>query len=449
MPAQSINDLLAAAVKIPGTVNDKLAAYFGVNFVGNGTPEAVVAAGPGSRYQDVQNGATYQKVAGVGAAGWEAVGLGPTTSKRDIVFLGTSVTYAGGNSAFATAGANILSTCYAMWVQSLIHWRLNPVKNAGVGGSDSADMLARFAADVLAFKPGVVVIEPGPNDSKNVAYTAAATQANITAMLDAAQAANIHVAILTGTPSNLIDTTAKKQHQSTVNRWIRTLSNQRRGVTVVDVYRHVADPAAMLWASGYSTDLTHPNPVGAYAMAVPVVAALNDLFPKQTPLSFGADPYEMLPNPRMNGNTAGVATSTTITGGTGAASKVARTDGVPGEWQQWAATSGNNFVIQEITTGFTVGDSIYAMMEMEADAAGWASTGNVMNLECRDGANAVLASVSVGGNATITEPQPSSVVWVSNPVVIPAGTTKIRVLNLFKGAGTLRIGTMSMRKVGT
>lgn len=371
--------------------------------------------------------------------------------------IGSSVSYAGGFAQFGVAGTSLLRDCYAVNVEHLIHGRVRFVKNAGTGGADSAHMLGTQLPQILALnpRPGLCILETGPNDAKG-AVTAATQKANITAILDALQAVGIHVVALTGTPSNLIDTSSERGVFFEVNDWLRALPYSRPGLTVVDVYPHIALPAlnsatATAWNTGYSTDLTHPVPLGAVEMAKPIADAINKLFPKRIPLvAGGGDPRELLPNPMMVGDTAGLATNVAAVGGTVVASKVNRTDGIPGQWQQvaFSGPSTGTRVLQEITTGFTVGGQIYAGLEVQCDAAGWACSTFQWLIECRDNANVSLG-VIFNGAATAAEPPLVDGVMITNPLTIPVGTTKIRVVLFLKGAGTVRIGRMSLRLAGT
>ena len=67
------------------------------------------------------------------------------------------------------------------------------IVNAGVGGQTTAQILARFDADVVARHPATVVIEGGVND---VAITGSVDSSNVIAMIGKAQAAGIRVVLL-------------------------------------------------------------------------------------------------------------------------------------------------------------------------------------------------------------------------------------------------------------
>lgn len=77
--------------------------------------------------------------------------------------------------------------------------------NAGISGHTTAQMLARFASDVLAHRPGAVAIMGGANDmSTNIAAgvwvgggtPVATTKANLKSMVQSAQAARARVTLV-------------------------------------------------------------------------------------------------------------------------------------------------------------------------------------------------------------------------------------------------------------
>lgn len=337
---------------------------------------------------------------------------------------------------------------WTLWLDVLTHSRLTFVLNKAVGGQNTTGMLA-FIPDLVASAPSIVIIEVGPNDAKG-AMTAAQTIANVTTMCDAFRRSGIRSLVLLPTPSTLMDTAGEKAALFDSIVGLKAFGQARNDVDVIDTYTPVADPATMAWVTGFDLDGTHPDIRGAYAMAKPIADWFNLRFPKVTALTMSEqDVADLLPNPMMLGNAAGVATpGVSISGGVTANSKVARTD-LPGEWQQVVLTSGPTNVLQDTTTGFVVGDTVYAMVEFETDEAGFAPTDFWMSITARSAAPADILSYSVGDTAVTVWPQVRSGVFRSAPFVIPALTVTMRVLVRLNGAGTFRFGRMCLRKVGT
>lgn len=380
-----------------------------------------------------------------------AVRAKSTAPATSIVWYGDSFMYAGGLQTYADdtiRGYNGVS----VWTEMLTGGRLRPLANEGVSGETTAQFLARIN-NVIAHGAAIVCLyTPGVNDVKGVGIPAATTIANLTAIFDALAAAGSIV--LTGTipPSDLINTTEERQALFAVNRWLKNEAAARPGLIVVDVYGAVADPTTVAWKPGYHSDGTHPNGLGAFTIGTLFAAALDKIIPNTGDLlpTSDADPYELLPNPMMAGDTAGVADSVTSTGGTGTASKVARASAYGGgtSWQQWNGT-GTHFFIQTAATGFVAGDRIACRMEIEVDA-GAAFTANVVYLDQRDAANATVGTiVSVDLAASTDRPAPGRIVVETNPATIVATAASLRCANRTVGAGVIRIGRMSLRKVGT
>ncbi|WP_378144828.1 GDSL-type esterase/lipase family protein [Cnuibacter sp. UC19_7] len=116
--------------------------------------------------------------------------------------------------------------------------------NAGIAGNTSAQMLARFDTDVLAYKPGICVIAAGTNDART-GVTLATYITNIKAIVAKCFAAGIFPAIRTVPPC--YDTAgsggeaAVRQRISSYNAWIREWA-PTLGIPVIDVFSEFVDP---------------------------------------------------------------------------------------------------------------------------------------------------------------------------------------------------------------
>jgi len=341
------------------------------------------------------------------------------------------------------------------WLQWLMLGRLRPVANLGVGGQTTTQIIARLQASVDVCAKLVLLVSPGINDVKG-AIPVATTIANLTAIFDAHIANGSTIVTITCPPSNLIDTTAEKQALFTLNRWLLDESTRRPGLIVVDVNPAVSAPATVAWRTGYSTDATHPNVVGSHAIADLIAAALDKVIPSTGSVitTNNADPYELVTNPRMVGDTAGVADSTTSTGGTGAASKVARTD-IEGDWQRWDGTAaGLHYFFKSVTTGYSAGQRLVGRVELRApDAADWGPpTQSAVYIEQRNSSNAVVGtSISVELTVSSDAAFHDRIIVELNPVTVHADAVggSIRLGYKFNGVGKIDIGAMSLLVVGT
>lgn len=136
-------------------------------------------------------------------------------------------------------------------------WAALPGFNAGVSGQITAQMLARFEADVLSRRPSVVVILGGTND---VYRSAIASIDNVSRMADMAAAAGACVIVGTLPPVFVADdlaATIAAQH-----RWNREIFSlaESYGYLIAD-YRSAMEDKPEIFADG-----VHPNAAGYQIM---------------------------------------------------------------------------------------------------------------------------------------------------------------------------------------
>jgi lysophospholipase L1-like esterase len=139
--------------------------------------------------------------------------------------------------------------------------------NAGVGGNSTVQMLARFDGDVLAYRPELVTIMGGTNDT---AFPEPFTISNLRTMVDRGKASSAFVILLTIPPRG--DPVYTDTIRS-LNAAIRQLGRDE-GVMVVDAYAALANPDGT-WREGLDCgDGIHPSPAGLQAIADAVRARL-------------------------------------------------------------------------------------------------------------------------------------------------------------------------------
>lgn len=136
------------------------------------------------------------------------------------------------------------------------------IRNAGIGGNNTDDVLARLDADVLAYKPAVVNVALGTNDivqGKNAAYIIA----NLTTIFDriAAKGAVVVVTDIgprqSFTAQNIIDALA-------VNKWLSAQETVRSGYAHVRTWGLLADEITGAPKANYTWDGTHWTNIGAF-----------------------------------------------------------------------------------------------------------------------------------------------------------------------------------------
>ncbi len=146
---------------------------------------------------------------------------------------------------------------------------------SGVGGNKTADMLARFQADVVALEPDVVVIMGGANDCHSDNITCDANHAsNLRQMYEQAAVANIRVVACVIIPVRYPAQWANAGIQRK-NAWIREYVAGHPEITLLDYWPVMLDPATNELYEAYAMDQAHLNDAGYLAITPMTDAALR------------------------------------------------------------------------------------------------------------------------------------------------------------------------------
>ena len=317
--------------------------------------------------------------------------------------------------------------------------RMQFVRNAGVAGNTSTQMLARIATDVVAYAPRWCVLAAvTPNDVSN-SIALATRKSNITSMVDGLKSAGIGVVLVTSPPN---DTTATRDSLLAMNAWLAGYA-EANGVPLWDIYTPLVDTSDSTYASSYTADGIHPNATGQEAIVAALLPRVAETFPR--PASFllapgKADASNLITNGCFVGdaNADGVADNWTKVGsGITAQSLIAMTsdEGV-GNWQSVTCNGTLGYVEQTISSGWSVGDVVEYTGRWETDMA----SGATVQLRFTNGTPAfetyACATAATAGR-----------VWCIRETV-PTGTTAIVVrLVVNTSAGDLRIGQVTLRNL--
>jgi lysophospholipase L1-like esterase len=363
------------------------------------------------------------------------------------------------------------------WALARLRQRGKLLHNGGVGGERTDQILARFATDVSAYNPGIVVLNGGTNDISQLVTASAGTVTTTVATIKTNLTAAINLIIGIGArplvvtlPPNSAYSANQLLAWAQVNRWITSLPTTVKGVTVCDWTPPVVSTAGA-WATGMTYDNTHASSIGAARMSVPLAAALDKLLPAQDPLPAYTDSMDLLTNGSMTGTggTAGTGITGSVAAGwlmlpstgtvTAVASKVVRTDNVPGEWQQIAisavgASSNGVRLFRDIDAGkWSVGDVVVGYAEFETDSDLTVSSLSQFFFQ--------IVVITATGNAwalynantdSLNDPtcRLSSGVLRTMPFTIPSGATGFRAHFEVDGAtGTFRVGRVSVVNLTT
>lgn len=166
-----------------------------------------------------------------------------------------------------------------LWANGLLGGSLRLVKNLGVGGNTTGQMLARLD-EVIAQSPDVVVILGMYNDIGLLSPTQ--TTDNLKAIYDRLTALGILVVAVTGVPlsaSGAKWSAVNVEHILSANRFIRAYAVNGRNFALADAFRRMVDKhnttnrgAAVLGA--IDTDFVHPSPRGAFLIGRSIYDAL-------------------------------------------------------------------------------------------------------------------------------------------------------------------------------
>lgn len=271
------------------------------------------------------------------------------------------------------------------WANAQLGHPFTMAGNAGVMGDTSEQILARIDA-ALAIPADIVTVLAGANDFAQ-GWTASRTITALTAIYAKVRAAGRRLVVLTTMSRSTMNSTAGYLYLGTVNRFIKSYARSTPGVVLADISSAMTDPATGVpytITPFYATaDGTHPNAVGAQLMGKVLADALRPLVPMSDIFSSNNnDPLNLMRNACNLGTGGTVANGITGTPGTqwgysgsggtvaGAVSKVARTDGKPGEWTRLVIGAGNTATL--VASGgvlfgagvLAVGDTVTCAVEV-------------------------------------------------------------------------------------
>lgn len=380
--------------------------------------------------------------------------LSTAVQSQTVALLGDSITdqnFQASPPAYPTNG-------YWNWAAVILRQRLTLTGVFGYPGQ-RISVIASHVPEVLASNPGTVIVLAGTNDVPANA-TLAQMQDDMTALLIALRAGGVRI-VIGAIPPRGSYTGGQMSVLFAYNRWLASYAN-----TIGAVFVHwtsaLTDPATgAAFTNMLAVDGVHPAALGSARMGARLAAVLAPLIPATDVLSAGGDPTNLLPNGAMNGNASGISTNwivkdlagNTNNPATVTPTKVARTDDVPGQWQQLVvATTPGVSLWSPAATGYVPGDVIYALAEWERNND-WSSMGTAnrtLRLNLRAQAGAVTNSYGMNhpaGTYFPVEAMPMSGVLRTPPLTVQAATTKIDMAIEFSGLGTLRIGRCEIRKL--
>jgi lysophospholipase L1-like esterase len=325
--------------------------------------------------------------------------------------------------------------------------KLRYLRNSGVSGETSTEMLARFKTTVVDYSPDICFIMCGTNDNA-AGITAATTLANIQSMHLMAEAAGVRTVLCTIPPRGNIPVATI----NAINDGIRDYA-AKNSLMVCDFYEILCAPDAA-YVAAYAADGVHPNYVGSAVMGKYVVDNIVPHLPFLRPTlamsENGNDTLNLLAGGMflVDTNVDGLADGWIAAGtGTVTFSLVADTEG-HGNFQELNRTvsDGNSKnIAQIVSTGFSVGDvlSFAGRVQIEVD-----SDADPIIVEAamlvRDSGNAVVATLK----PLYDWRSDCSEGTFYGELTVPATADDIRVqFTVAGGTGKARFGQVTIRNL--
>lgn len=338
-----------------------------------------------------------------------------------VAYLGDSIT----QSAWQNS-TNFQGGSFPLFAMMAAGGQLVTVANAGLSGDTSAQMLARFDTDVTPSAPNTVVVLAGTNDVGQGVVTLSGFAANIRAIVAKIRGIGA-VPVLATIPCNNDPTRHLKI--SAWNSWLRQYAGQQ-GISFLNFYGLLADPANGNYLSTYLTDGTHPNTAGYVAMGSLVSSTLTPIAPRWRPHMSQDNTDQLNALTATNSialtdsNADGVADGWFAYGGASGFAHALVTDSqVAGKMMQITQTGNAANRILEKSVTAAVGDRLAVSGLLTSDG----------------GVNAAvkLSFTGPGSNAQAVSYSGAGITrgFFYQEVVVPASTTGV-LLDLIAGPGT-------------
>jgi hypothetical protein len=340
-----------------------------------------------------------------------------------------------------------------------------------VGGERTDQILARVQSDVVAYQPGYCHVLAGTNDVAQ-AVPMATIQANFTAIWNVLDAAGIRV--LTGTiPPRATYTGTMQVDTLLLNNWLRAQGRVRRNLTVIDYFSVLVAPGLATGRTDLQAldpvDGIHPTAIGAGIMGRELSTTISTFAPASLDLPT-AENIVGNGNLLQYWNRFRQSTAMTVappsgwvqswTGTVPTFSGVARTDNIPGKWQQIVVPSGTQGTMDAFSYAFAAGtlqpgDTIYATAEYQVSSLPQSPGGGTSGFGMVLGTSTALNSGGArsgdlyyfAGNPNFPSFDRSGV-FRTPPYIIPTGGADTTVLvRFFMTAGTYLLDRVGIFKV--
>lgn len=175
-------------------------------------------------------------------------------------------------------GDSIIAVSYQAWFDRAnegAHSPFRVVNNAGVGGNQINQMVARLGTDVTPYAPTYCMVEGGGNDVRN-GRSAATIEGDFTTLFTNLRAAGIEPIASTVLP-NTTPSAPEQAVYIAVNNWLRSYC-LAQGIALCDWSDAMCtDVDGTVLDSALTGDGVHPNNAGLSVMANAVMTTILGL----------------------------------------------------------------------------------------------------------------------------------------------------------------------------
>ena len=354
--------------------------------------------------------------------------------------------------------------------------RLRLVRNAGISGNTTDQMLSRMNADVKPYPARFLFLEGGIND-----YAAGKTNAQIAANMETLVQRAINmgyiVALFTVGPTASANALTAQLRDEYIQ-----IAAKYKQCLVVDMYSVMIDPASGTGAlkANFSVDGLHPSAYAARTIGAELETCISSMVfgsdlrvasQANAVANYGATATQILPNPLLVTATGGTISGTGATGVppsdytcrtvsgsptvTSVWSVVPRADGYGNDIQVVAsaaqASSGVEFLTASHHADVSVGDVLTGEFSMSVSGASGAVKGITLYVDIADANGTVSYAAIQQSDTAFDSADISDFIFRTIPITVAAGCTNLRLRGkvTFVGpasAGTFKFGRLAIRR---
>jgi len=395
-----------------------------------------------------------------------------------IISLGDSLSENG--FTLTTVNPGFSDYGWQTWANMFIGGRLNWIRNAGVIGERSDQILARVGSDVIPYSPTFCTVLAGRNDN-NQGVAVSVVKQNLQAIYTQLLSAGIQVIAVTLQPvytgaAISPPSTANSAWENELNVWIREYATNTPGMILADFAQVFIDPlqSPNIAKVGYcKTDNVHFSPKGARAVGAYFASLISPLVPPRNYLPITiTDTYGTSPTANILDNGFFTGTGGTVAGGasgTVASNWTVSIDAGTPTAAASVASRSDGFGSDQVVTITSASASDQVAVKNTASFASRLSTGATYIAQCKmsctgntnlTGIKAWM-QITVGGTAyavhmlntsllTYDNSDLTDIVLTSTPFTIPAGaiTSSFFVVRTYfggVGGAVLKVGQAAIR----